>query len=47
MIDQYVCVFVPTSMNDVRVRPNCENKLRDGTKVREAHSPRYTNNVND
>jgi hypothetical protein len=42
--DQYVRVFAPTGMNDVRVCPNCEDTLRDGAEVREAHSSRHTNN---
>jgi NAD-dependent SIR2 family protein deacetylase len=42
--EQYVRVFAPTGMNTVRVCPNCEDKLRDGAEVREAHSPRQTNN---
>jgi len=42
--EQYVRVFAPTGMETVRVCPNCEDKLRDGAEVREAHSPRHTNN---
>ena len=42
--EQYVRVFAPTGMDNVRVCPNCEDKLRDGAEVREAHSPRHTNN---
>ncbi len=42
--EQYVRVFAPTGMENVRVCPNCEDKLRDGAEVREAHSPRHTNN---
>jgi hypothetical protein len=42
--EQYVRVFAPTGMDNVRVCPNCEDKLRDGAEVREAHSPRHSNN---
>jgi NAD-dependent SIR2 family protein deacetylase len=38
--EQYVRVFAPTGMDTVRVCPHCEDKLRDGAEVREAHSPR-------
>lgn len=41
---QYVRVFAPDGMSDVRVCPNCEDKLREGAEVRDAHSPRHTNN---
>ena len=41
--EQYVRVFAPTGMDNVRVCPNCEDKLRDEAEVREAHSPRHTN----
>lgn len=40
---QYVRVFAPTGEDDVRVCPNCEDKLRDGPEVREAHSTRQAN----
>ena len=42
--EQYVRVFAPTELDTVRVCPNCEDKLRDGAEVREAHSPRQSNN---
>ena len=42
--EQYVRVFAPSGMDTVRVCPNCEDKLRDGAEVREAHSPRHTSN---
>jgi RNase P subunit RPR2 len=38
--EQYVRVFAPTGMKTVRVCPQCEDKLRDGAEIREAHSPR-------
>jgi hypothetical protein len=38
--DRYVQVFAPTGFETVRVCPNCEDKLREGAEVREAHSPR-------
>ena len=41
--EQYVRVFAPSSMDTVRVCPNCEDKLRDGAEIREAHSSRHTN----
>ncbi|WP_449404926.1 DUF7563 family protein [Halococcus sediminicola] len=40
--EQYVRVFAPTGMGKVRVCPNCEDKLRDGAKVREAQASRQT-----
>jgi NAD-dependent SIR2 family protein deacetylase len=43
--DQYVRVFAPAGMDDVRVCPNCEDKLREGAEIREAHAPRQSNNV--
>lgn len=36
----YVRVFAPSDMSEVRVCPNCEDKLRDGAEVREARSTR-------
>ena len=41
--EQYVRVFAPTGMDTVRVCPNCEDKVRDGADVRDAHSIRRTN----
>ena len=41
--DQNVQVFAPFEMDTVRVCPICEDKLRDGAEIREAHSPRNTN----
>lgn len=41
--DQYVRVFASTGMDAVRVCPNCEDKLREKGKIREAHSPRHSN----
>ncbi len=41
---QYVRVFAPTEMDNVRVCPNCEDKLREGAEVRKANAPRQTNN---
>lgn len=38
--DAYRRVFAPQGMTDVRVCPNCEDKVRDGAEVREAHAPR-------
>jgi NAD-dependent SIR2 family protein deacetylase len=40
---QYVRVFAPPSMDTVRVCPSCEDILRDGADIREAHSPRHPN----
>ena len=42
--NQYVRVFAPPGMDTVRVCPNCEDKLRVGAEIREAHSPRHSNN---
>jgi NAD-dependent SIR2 family protein deacetylase len=39
--DSYVRVFAPPELDTVRVCPNCEDKLREGAEVREAHSPRH------
>jgi hypothetical protein len=41
--DHYVRVFAPPEIQGVRVCPQCEDKLRDGPEVHEAHSPRHTN----
>ena len=38
--DQYVRVFAPAGRTNVRVCPNCEDKLRDGAEVREANATR-------
>lgn len=38
---QYVRVFAPDEMENARVCPNCEDKLRDGNGVRRARSPRH------
>jgi hypothetical protein len=38
----YARVFTPTSVDDPRVCPNCEDKIRDGADVREARSTRRT-----
>lgn len=38
--DQYARVFTPEGVENPRVCPNCEDKLRDGAEVREARSSR-------
>jgi len=38
--EDYVRVFAPDDLENVRVCPNCEDKLRDGADVREARSTR-------
>ncbi|MFC7136945.1 DUF7563 family protein [Halobaculum litoreum] len=38
--ERYVRVFAPDGLENVRVCPNCEDKLRDGADVREARSKR-------
>lgn len=38
--DRYARVFTPEGVDDPRVCPNCEDKLRDGAEVREARSSR-------
>jgi hypothetical protein len=38
--ENYVRVFAPVEMDTVRVCPNCEDKLREGAQVRDAHAPR-------
>lgn len=40
---QYARVFAPPETHGVRVCPSCEDKIRDGAEVREAHSPRHAN----
>lgn len=37
---QYVNVFAPTGETSVRVCPNCEDLVRDGSGVRKARSKR-------
>lgn len=40
----YVRVFAPeTGADSVRVCPECEDMIRDGSGVREARSPRHAN----
>ena len=36
----YVRVFAPQGMEDPRVCPDCEDKLRDGADIRDARSNR-------
>ncbi len=38
----YARVFTPTGIDEPRVCPNCEDKIRDGADVREARSTRRT-----
>jgi hypothetical protein len=38
--EAYVRVFAPEGLENPRVCPNCEDKLRDGADVREARSKR-------
>lgn len=39
--EAYVRVFAPPEMSTVRVCPHCEDKLRDGSEIREARSSRH------
>ena len=41
--DMYARVFALPERHGVCVCPNCEDKLRDGAEVREAHSLQKTN----
>jgi hypothetical protein len=38
---EYVRVFAPDEMDNPRVCPNCEDKVRDGSGVREARATRH------
>ena len=38
----YARVFTPNGVEDPRVCPQCEDKIRDGSDVREARSTRRT-----
>ncbi|WP_438268171.1 DUF7563 family protein [Halocatena salina] len=38
----YARVFTPIGVQNPRVCPNCEDKIRDGASVREARSTRRT-----
>jgi len=40
--ERYVRVFTPDRVEQPRVCPNCEDKIRDGADVREARSTRRT-----
>lgn len=40
--DDYVRVFTPDFVDQPRVCPNCEDKIRDGNGVRDARSTRDT-----
>nr|WP_281275384.1 hypothetical protein [Halorussus ruber] len=42
MTDAYARVFTPREVENPRVCPECEDKIRDGSEVREARSPRNT-----
>lgn len=38
---EYVRVFAPEEMDNPRVCPSCEDKVRDGNDVREARATRH------
>lgn len=38
--ERYTKVFTPPGVEQPRVCPNCDDKIRDGAEVREAHSTR-------
>ncbi len=38
--DRYERVFSPADVEGVRVCPHCDDKLREGSEVREARAPR-------
>ncbi|SFB80417.1 hypothetical protein SAMN05444422_102102 [Halobiforma haloterrestris] len=38
--DAYARVFTPRGVDDPRVCPDCQDKIRDGAEVRTARSPR-------
>ncbi|WP_425556791.1 DUF7563 family protein [Haladaptatus pallidirubidus] len=38
----YARVFTPSGVENPRVCPNCEDKIRDGSEVCAARSPRST-----
>ncbi|MFB6136681.1 MAG: hypothetical protein ABEJ04_07960 [Halobacteriaceae archaeon] len=40
--EAYVRVFTPEEIDEPRVCPNCEDKIRDGSGVREARSSRQS-----
>ncbi|WP_435151432.1 DUF7563 family protein [Haladaptatus sp. DFWS20] len=42
MTAAYAQVFTPKGVENSRVCPNCEDKIRDGSEVRDARSPRNT-----
>nr|WP_267128247.1 hypothetical protein [Natrarchaeobaculum aegyptiacum] len=42
MTDAYARVFTPRGVDDPRVCPECEDKIRDGSQIRAARSPRNT-----
>lgn len=37
---QYVRVFTPTGIDQPRVCPYCDDKVRDGAEIRDARTPR-------
>ncbi|WP_449271723.1 DUF7563 family protein [Halogranum amylolyticum] len=39
--ESYVRVFAPNGSEHPRVCPHCEDKLRDGSEIREARSRRH------
>lgn len=38
--EAYARVFTPRNVEEPRVCPDCEDKIRDGSDVRKARSPR-------
>lgn len=42
---QYARVFAPPGIEGVRACPGCEDKVRSGATVRDAHTVRETNNL--
>lgn len=38
--DAYARVFTPDHIDQPRVCPSCEDKIRDGANIRETRSPR-------
>ncbi|WP_168927081.1 MULTISPECIES: DUF7563 family protein [Natronorubrum] len=38
--DAYARVFTPPGVDDPRVCPNCQDKIRDGAEIRAARSSR-------
>lgn len=45
--DAYARVFTPSGVDQPRACPDCPDKIRDGAEIRDARSPRRTDQDTD